>query len=135
MKKTTKAGIVVIAGLAIMYACTSKKWEDIKPPQPVPVGCGDTTKTVSFAADLQPIFAKSCGSTDTTGSCHGPNFYNGGVDLNDYTLTKGSVDGGQIPQCINGDPNQSQMPLSPYTLDACDKATIIRWVNQGAANN
>ena len=93
--------------------------------------------TVSFSAQIQPIFNANCTS------CHSP----GGIGPFDITVGKayaslvpqrviaGNSAGSLLYKKISGTTAGSQMPLGGTPLSAADQTLIKNWIDQGAANN
>ncbi|HEX8911163.1 MAG TPA: c-type cytochrome domain-containing protein [Humisphaera sp.] len=105
------------------------------------LAAADDEKPVSFARDVQPIFAKACVA------CHKPEKKKGKLDLTTYAaLMAGGEEGKAV---VPGDPAKSSlvvqivphgdekpaMPEKGDPLSAADVAVIRRWVAQGAKDD
>jgi len=116
----------ILAGVVVMTGCTHQ-------PQ-------EATPQVSFARDLQPIFAASCA---INGSCHlGANSANDQVNLDSSaayaTITgKGlAVAGNAATSVLYNQVSNGIMPKAPYSaLPAAQVALIKNWIDQGCQNN
>lgn len=110
------------------------------PPSPVvealPTATSGGTATVSYRADIQPIFAENCAE------CHGGL---GGLWLDSYEYLMAGGNNG--PVIVPGDPYRSalylritgeQQPAMPFglaPLAARDVDLIREWIVSGAPNN
>jgi hypothetical protein len=132
MKKTflLATGIVML----ISMGCNHDHFEVPQPANPVVTVC-DTSGTISYAATIAPIMATSC----TTVGCHDAGSAAGGVNLTTYNgVHKAAVlQSTLVPAVDHKGPNAAPVNWMPLTgsLATCDVNKIIRWVNQGAANN
>ena len=116
----------LLAGMAVMAACTHQ-------PQ-------EAAPQVSFARDLQPIFAASCA---INGSCHlGANSANDQVNLDSsvaYSTITGkglAVAGNAAASVLYNQVSNGIMPKAPYSsLPAAQVALIKNWIDQGCQNN
>ncbi len=121
----------------VLGACQSKKIDNSVIVDPGPV--------VSYAADVQPIFASSCGGV----GCHIGETTNG-VNLSTYSAAIGSRglqyggpvivpgDGAGSPLVDKVGPSPSEgsrMPLGLGALSASQVETIRTWIDDGAENN
>jgi hypothetical protein len=111
-----------------------------------PTTGGGTGTTVSFAADLQPVFNATC--TD----CHGAGGFGGldltatvawanllGVESTEYAprqrVVSGNPEASVLYLKINGDPSVGGRMPPGVPLDA-DTIELFRvWIAQGALNN
>jgi len=124
------AGLTML-GMLLMTGCSKTTTVVIEPP------IATDTATMSFSADIQPIFDASCALS----GCH----VAGGHEPN---LTKGIayqalMDGGYV---VASDPANSQLmmwltgkksPVMPLGSgpDPAINSKIYAWINQGAKNN
>jgi hypothetical protein len=91
----------------------------------------DTTG-VTFSKSVQPILQTNCLG------CHSAteNAASGGIiNLEDFTVVKVLVDGGNLFGAITHNPLNSQMPKSGAKLDTCSITKIKIWIDKGALNN
>ncbi|MEO6132323.1 MAG: hypothetical protein ABIQ02_10780 [Saprospiraceae bacterium] len=124
--------IVLIALTGTFSACTYDNQEDI--------GCTGVPESISFSADVLPIFRSSC----STVSCHS------GVEPTGNLNLENGVAYEQLTRVgsgyINTDfPNHSKLytqlnslalPMPPAgKLDQCSIDYILKWIEQGALNN
>ena len=131
MKKTYKHFFSFVALAALLVGCYKHDWEKLHPAAAAtPCVLPDT---VSYAHDIQPILAASCGDDSTNTSCHGPN--NGGItgDFTGYGNAQGwapdtlQTSTGNIYQAIT---TEGTMPKSGYHISSCDIRKIAKWINQ-----
>lgn len=127
----------LLVGTMLLGACQSKQIDNSI--------IVDSGPTVSYAADVQPIFAASCGGV----GCHVGESTNG-VDLSTYSRTMNSVGlqyagpiviagnaaGSPLVDKIEASPTQgSRMPLGASALSASQVEVIKTWIDDGAENN
>lgn len=98
----------------------------------------DTTGTVSFANDIQPIMLHSCGSQDL--ACHQTGGPPSGYGLGTYVDVINTINNsGTFLQSITHDPaisTQKWMPKnSSSKIDNCSIQKIQAWLNGGRLNN
>lgn len=86
------------------------------------------TAIVTYSKSIAPIMTNNCVG------CHSASLANGGYDFSGYNGVKQSVTFGRLLGSINYQPGFSGMPQG-YHLDACQLATIAKWVKAGALNN
>jgi WD40 repeat protein len=98
-------------------------------------------KPVSFARDVQPIFAKACVA------CHKPEKKKGKLDLTTYAAAMAGGEEGKA--VVPGDPAKSSlieqivphggekpaMPEKGEPLSAADVAVVRKWIEQGAKDD
>jgi len=93
----------------------------------------DTTGTISFSAQVNPVLQTNCVG------CHNSTLASGGVNLSSYahvathanTLRNGTS---LLIGAITRQAGFQPMPPS-FSLNACDIRTIELWIGQGAAEN
>ena len=94
-------------------------------------------RPVDFAADVEPIFAKSCYQ------CHGPKKQKSDyrLDDKDSALKGGSIGGGIVPgksadslliHYVAGIDEETQMPPKGPPLTAGQVGILRAWIDQGA---
>lgn len=93
----------------------------------------DTLSEISFLSQITPIIESNCLS------CHNSTQASGGIQLNNYTNIKSSVDENRngtplLLGAIRRENNFSAMPPS-FSLDDCDQRIFELWVEQGMPNN
>ena len=122
MKKIFTLLIIIGAGL-ILESCYYEKYPVVEP----------TTKDVSFATDIQPIFNANCIS------CHAGSLNPDLREGNSYNAITGSglvvakdLDGSELYQRLLG--NGNVMPPSG-ALSATKVDLFRQWILQGAKNN
>lgn len=92
----------------------------------------DTTVTIKYSTDIQPILDSSCGSGN---SCHNASA-SSGVVLAAYAGTRAVALDGRLWSAIVWDGNASFMPQgSSSKINACYQAKIRKWIDEGAPDN
>jgi hypothetical protein len=86
------------------------------------------TANVTYQKSVWPIVQISCLG------CHSNSLANGGYNFSNYAGLKSAVDKGRLLGSINYQPGFSGMPQG-FNLNACQLATIKKWVHAGALNN
>lgn len=129
--------LLVSASVSIAFsACYYDTMEELHPAPIIIPGVNDTTssacdttKAISFAADVKPILDNNCG---TGNSCHNGPGSNSGIDFTTYDGTKAVKD--IIVGAITWDGTASNMPKNSTTkISECNIAIIKKWVNTGTA--
>lgn len=127
MKPLTYVGILTGLWILLIVSC---KYDDILPPEP------DPGITISFEADVVPIFNASCNGS----SCH-----NGSGPSPDLraSVAYDNLWGAELLDTI--EPANSELYLwmtgakgltmPPQGAQPADAATILQWIDQGAKNN
>jgi hypothetical protein len=98
-----------------------------------PDGSCDTTGTISFLAQVDPLLQGNCVG------CHNSTLANGGVNLSSYAQVKiyaeSLRDGTSLLAGVTGRlPGFVAMPPT-FSLDACNIRLIGLWIEQGSLNN
>lgn len=95
--------------------------------------CNDSsacnTSNVKFAATIMPILQTYCNG------CHGGSSPLGGVNYNNYTGVKATVNNGTLLGSIQHSSGYSAMPQNGNKLSACNISIIKAWIDSGAPNN
>lgn len=118
---------IAVAVTAVAFAgCYADKYEELYPLGSVVC---DTT-TVTYTADIKPIFQSNC----NTSSCHGAGTTSG-FDFSTHAAILVEAQNGKLLGSINWTSGFSAMPQNLPKLAQCDIDKITRWVNQGAPNN
>lgn len=124
MKKQSFALMVIFSGLFILsqYGC-SKSDSSGTPSTPTTVDCSGVNP--GFSADVLPLMTTKCAINS---GCHATGSTNSGGPLTTYA---------QISAKASNIKSQVSSGAMPQTgsLTSTQKATIICWVNNGAANN
>jgi hypothetical protein len=116
--------MVIVAGL---WSC---QWQTIKPIDYTP-DPNDTVDTISFSADIQPIFDSKCIGCHSTRSPY----------LSAATSYSSLIDGGYIDtttpenSVIYVKLTTEQHPSPSGTFTAAQLALLLQWIQQGALNN
>jgi hypothetical protein len=131
MKKIMKL-LIPVAAMLLTGGCYYDNLEELHPELLLNNTTCDTTVTISFANDIQPILQSSCGSNN---SCH--QLGNGGlVELQDYAGVHAIVGNGKLIGSITWNGNASQMPQgSSAKISDCYIGKIQKWVNENAPDN
>lgn len=105
--------------------------------------CASTCDTISFKADIIPIFTVNCALSGCHNVANGTNHY---VNL-DSAQAYASITQTGTGYIVAGNPSYSvllgqlyrgateHMPNNGGQLDACDIQKISCWIQQGALNN
>jgi hypothetical protein len=127
MKPLTYAGITLGLLIVFIAAC---KYDDILPPEP------DPGITISFSADVVPIFSASC----AVPSCH-----NGSGPAPDLRAAVAYESLWSADLIDTMEPANSELylwmsgvkglPMPPQGSQPADAATVLQWIDQGAKNN
>jgi hypothetical protein len=92
----------------------------------------DTTKVMSFSADIVPVLNNSCG---TNNSCHSSS-NTSRVDLSTYSGVAAVATNGQLVSSVTWDGSVSNMPQgSSVQISVCDQTKIKKWVAANSPNN
>jgi hypothetical protein len=135
MKRTVFALAAFIVCSLWFASCNYDNYQNLHPTPKAPAVC-DSSKVISFANDVEPIFAASC----LTG-CHSSSSASGGITLDTWNGVRRPASNGQLVTSIDhsqadGASNIFWMPLpSPNKLSACQIGIIRKWVNAGYLNN
>ena len=111
----------------IMASCYNDKYDKLYPTGTV--AC-DTT-TVTYAADIQPIFNAKCNTVE----CHDAATASGGYTFMTHAGAQPAALNGKLMGSITWSVGFSAMPKNLPKLPDCEINKIRRWVNQGALNN
>jgi len=124
------------SAIAITFsACYYDNIEDLHPAPVIIPGVNDTTtngcdtsKAITYTADIKPIMNNNCGAGN---SCHNGSGSQSGIDLATYAGAKASASGNLIG-AIAWDGTASNMPKgSTSKINDCSIAIIKKWVNTG----
>ncbi len=135
MKVYFKPFLILTAIAFTISACYYDNIEDLHPaPIIIPgvndstsTGC-DTTKAITYNADVKPILSNNCG---TGNSCHNGSGSQSGIDLGTYAGAKAAALG-KLVGAITWDGTASNMPKgSTSKINDCSIAIIKKWVNTG----
>jgi len=104
-----------------------------------PPGTGNTCSadTVYFGNSILPLISSGCAIS----GCHDATTHKEGLVLNSYAgimkiVSPGNASGSKLYQVINTTNQGDIMPPPPHQpFSASDKASIQKWINQGAKNN
>jgi hypothetical protein len=121
------------ATLVLAGGCYYDNLEELHPELVLNNQTCDTTVTISFKNDIQPILQNSCGSNN---SCHQIGGTGGIVELQDYAGVKAIAANGKLISSIIWDGNASQMPSgSSSKISDCYIGKIQKWVNENYPDN
>lgn len=122
--KTITRYLIILLGVVFIQSCASDSEEDLYPS----TGECDTSN-VTYSGTVAPIINDNCIS------CHGSDFPQGGVILDNYDDLKTYVDNGRFWGAINHDDGFSPMPQNLPQLPQCELDQIRAWIDNGAPNN
>ena len=133
MKKLLTVFVLII----FLDGCYNDKYDKLYTLPPATTTTCDTSGTLSYANDIEPIIASNCfspgnGCHDATGSSvSGYNYQTSIISL------QSNAQNGSLLSDINFMPTRghNSMPLNGAQLSTCDIDKITRWANEGAPNN
>ncbi len=102
-----------------------------------PAASGSPAKSVSFAADVKPIFSKYCADCHLNGSAKG-GFALDSTDTalqegrNGARIVAGDSANSNLLHRVKGDPGVKKMPPKGESMSADEIAVIAAWIDQGA---
>jgi hypothetical protein len=135
MKTYIKSTLLVASFAFVVSGCYYDTVEDLHPaPIIIPgvndnAGGCDTTKAITYTADIKPILDASCG---TSSPCHSSSSPTSGIDLSSYTATKNAS--ATLIDAVTWGDGISNMPKgSTSKINDCSIAKIKKWVNTGTA--
>lgn len=124
--KTINILISILIILFFFSSCYYDK-EDLLYPSS---GICDTTATVTYSAQIVPLFQQYCYS------CHGGNASSGGGKImGTYTADKVLVMNGSLYGSITHATAFSPMPKGMNKLTTCQLAIVKKWIDSGSTNN
>ena len=118
--------LTVIISVAFTFSCTKEKAAEVIPPAVDPCD----TMTISFSADVQPIFTNNCVTCHS--SANSASFANGQVW---ETHAEISANKESISTAINHEPGKTPMPYQGTKLSDSLIQIIDCWIAQGAQDN
>ena len=130
MRKLSLLGLL----LFFIAGCYYDNYQELNPGIGLDTNC-DTTVTMSYANDIQPILDQSCGAQGN--GCHSSSVASGNVKLNTWDNTKVVAANGKLVSAVIWDGNAINMPYqSSSKIKDCSINKIYKWVNiQGYPNN
>lgn len=135
-----------------VYQAISQPFGEIMPPKPYDrlsdeqltsialwieqgarkTSCANTscdTLAVTYSQSVKPIIQTYCGG------CHSGSSPQGGIDYNNYTGVKTTVNSGRLIGSVQHQSGFSAMPKNGNKLSDCNIKTLKAWINAGALNN
>jgi cytochrome c553 len=123
-----RINLFLLAGVALLAACTSQNGEDLLASGGVPTPACDTSN-VTYAGTVAPLLQARC-----TG-CHGNSGAAAGLNLSAYAQVRAIAANGQLMGTTTHAPGFRPMPQGGTKLSDCDLAKLQQWVTAGAPNN
>jgi hypothetical protein len=120
--------VILLLSIAFFNSCTKNNTEDIA----VKSSTCDSSKTISYKNDVQPLLNNNCGAQ---AGCHSNGSASGGVKLESWQGTNEVAITGLLMKAIKHESGVSSMPKGGSKLDACYIAIISKWVRNGSLNN
>lgn len=123
--------IPVLALIIISVGLWSCQWHTIQPVDYTPDPNDSVVDTISYSAEIQPIFDSKCVS------CH----INRDPRLSEATSYTSLMDGGYInttspeTSTLYSKLKDEQHPSAGGTFSAAELAVLLQWIQQGALNN
>jgi hypothetical protein len=135
MKLKIILGSLILMALGLQ-SCYYDNLEEMYPAAGLSSVC-DTSKTVSFSTDLEPIFVNSCGAA--TAGCHQAGSHTA-YALDSYAGVVNTIATSPNPfmGVIKHDPavpSANWMPLNGGKLDDCSIMKIEKWIGAGMPDN
>ena len=123
-----KKAIIYGLFLSLFAGCYYHNEEELYP------GGGQVcdTTAVTYSGSVLPVLQANCMICHSTSA----NAANGGsINLEDFSLLKDLVDGGNLYGAITHSPLHVPMPKDRAKLDTCSISKIKIWIDGGAINN
>ena len=127
-KKYLIISAAILLGWAFASSCTKNKTEDLIPS----TSSCDSSKTISFKTDVQPILNNNCGAQ---GGCHSNGSAAAGVKLESWQGANEVSISGLLMKSIRHETGVAAMPKGGSKIDDCYIAIIAKWVRNGSLNN
>jgi hypothetical protein len=126
--------LAIISGfLFFMSSCYYDSVEELD-PNFGQIGNCDTSGTISFSQQVNPIITTFCGSTGGSAtSCHGAGSVSGIPLVSHLDISSSASD--NLMDAIRQINGASPMPKGGGKLDNCRIATIQKWIDEGKLNN
>lgn len=132
VKSTYLVLTIISVFLFFMSSCYYDSLEELDPNFPQ-LNC-DTTGTISFSQQVNPIITTFCGSTGGSAtSCHGASSSSGIPLVSHIDISNSASD--NLMDAIRQINGASPMPKGGGKLDNCRIATIQKWIDEGKLNN
>jgi hypothetical protein len=134
MKKVFKIFLwLPFASLLFAGGCYYDNLEELHPELVLNNQTCDTTVTISFKNDIQPILLSNCGSNN---SCHQIGGTSGIWELQDYAGVQNVAANGLLISSITWDGNNEAMPKgSASKISDCNIGKIQKWINENYPDN
>ena len=120
--------VMLLTSIAFFNSCTKNKTEDIA----VKSSTCDSSKTISYKNDVQPILNNNCGAQ---AGCHSNGSASGGVKLESWQGTNIVAESGLLMKSIKHESGAAPMPNANKKIDNCYIAIIEKWIKAGRLNN
>ncbi|TNE49103.1 MAG: hypothetical protein EP344_18400 [Bacteroidetes bacterium] len=131
-KRLLHVGLLLVLGAALFTNCYYDNNQELHPELIFNNANCDTTVTISFKSDIQPILNGTCGAGN---SCHNASSTSG-INLSQYTSVQTVALNGVLWSAITWDGNAAFMPQgSAAPINDCYQARIRKWIDAGAPNN
>lgn len=115
---------ILFISVLVVFSCKKEKAEEPTTPTPTPL-------VVSFATDVQPIFAASCGTGNT---CHGTSSAANNKVYETHTGAE-AVSGAKTKGAINHSSGFDAMPKNSSKLSSTNIEIIEAWIDGGMLND
>ncbi|MCF8368490.1 MAG: hypothetical protein K9G76_05560 [Bacteroidales bacterium] len=123
-RKLLLNSLAILALIVIFQSCYYDNEEELYPD----AGDCDTTN-VTYSGTISIILAENCTS------CHGGDFPQANIKVDNYNDLKTVVDNGRFWGAINHENGFSPMPKNLPQLNECNLKKIKIWIDNGALNN
>lgn len=91
--------------------------------------CSAAAGTVSYAQQVAPLLSAQCYS------CHSGGSPSGNILMGNYNADKAIGQNGKLYGSINHVSGYAPMPEGAPKMNACQVATIKKWIDQGTPDN
>lgn len=105
-----------------------KKWIEQGARNNYCISC-DSIGEMKYSIQIKNTIQSNCQG------CHNTNNASGTVNLDNYFSVKANVDNGKLIGSITHASGYSAMPKNQSKMNDCKINQIIKWINNGAANN
>lgn len=117
---------IILSMTILVTGCYYDKEDLLYPPSNA--NC-DTIAIVSYAQHVFPLLVQKCSG------CHSQGNASGGIAMGTHSLDNAIALNGKLLGTIEHKPGFTPMPQGLARLNACEIATIKKWIDSGAMNN
>ena len=117
--------IFLLTTITLISSCYYDNFEELNP------GAGltcDTSRSVTFTADILPIMQSNCGTNNS--ACHNANGL-GSYQLDNIAAIDIAIANGKFIESIKHESGVRRMPEDSPKMDDCNIALIDKWLSTG----